>query len=99
MWIVMTSAAHMPNSCKGRYRRVALVQLSQYYTANNLEPKMISERARGVLRLIDMGHHNVGTTPRCAYHRTLVTAHARVDRLNNEAPEAVGDLLSSWGSA
>src|SRR4249920_3537810 len=99
MWIVMTSCAAMPSSCKGTYRRVAIVQLTQKYTARNLRPKMISARARGVVRLMDLGHHNVGKTPRAAYQRTLAEAEKRAYQLNNTAPADAGELMSWGGSA
>ena len=68
MWIVMTSSAKS-NSCWGQYRNVALVHINQEYTANGKTPKLISERARGVVRLstmrsavIHMGHFHYGHT-------------------------------------
>ena len=99
MWIVMTSSAKMPANCWGIYRRVALVKLSQEYTARDFEPAMISARARGVLRVIDLGNHFVGKTERCAYERALALADARAVELNNTAPIAEGELLSGWASA
>lgn len=99
MWIVMTASAALPKSCMGTYRRIALVQLTQEYTARNWRPKMISSRARGVVRLIDLGHHNVGQTPRAAYQRTLVLAEERAHALNNTAPADAGELMSWGGSA
>ena len=65
MWIVMTSAAKMPSSCRGRYRNVAVVTV-RYDIANRYEvarkssselgapgkyglPAMLSDRARGVI--------------------------------------------------
>jgi hypothetical protein len=98
MWVVMTSSAQMPSKCWGQYRRVALVQLTQEYTAKDWRPKMISDRARGVVRLIDYGHHNVGMTERCAYRRTLAQAEARARELNT-VPEITPDMLISYGSA
>jgi hypothetical protein len=98
MWIVMTSSAQMPSKCWGQYRRVALVQLTQEYTAKDWRPKMLSVRARGVVRLIDYGHHNVGLTERCAYRRTLKEAEARAKELNT-VPEITPDMLISYVSA
>jgi hypothetical protein len=46
MYIVMDRSAHMPNSCKGRYRRVGVVK------TDGTAPKMLSYRARGVVRVI-----------------------------------------------
>lgn len=96
MWVVMTSAAHMPQSCKGRYRNVALVLLDQYHTARNLRPAMISERAKGVLRVEHFGHHNVGKTDKCAYARALERAE-RIAFERNNAP-TVPDY-STWGGS
>ena len=79
MWIVMTSVAKMPMTCLGRYRRVALVQLDQYHIARDLRPARISERTKGILRLINMGKHSVGKTPRAAYQRTLTEAERRAE--------------------
>ena len=99
MWIVMTSAAHMPASCRGPYRNVALVQLDQEFTSHDRRPKMISTRARGVLRLVHMGHHFHGTSTRCAAFKAIALAMARAYELNNTAPDAAGDLLMSWGGS
>jgi hypothetical protein len=100
MWIVMTSSAAMPAGCWGRYRRVALVKVDQWHTARDMVPARISERTRGILRLIDMGHHNVGTTPRSAYQRTLAEAQRRAIELNNAPTVEAGDeLLASWGGS
>jgi hypothetical protein len=44
-YIIMTASAKMPSSCKGTYRRVAVVELEPGFTG---VPKMISARARGV---------------------------------------------------
>lgn len=65
MWIVMTSSAKMPNSCRGTYRNVAIVNV-RYDIANAAAaargaastpfapgsyglPAMVSDRARGVI--------------------------------------------------
>lgn len=81
-WIVMTSAARMPSSCRGRYRNVALVKLSPDYVARQLLPKMISEHARGVEQIEHFGHHSVELTDACAYRRALKRAEARAAELN-----------------
>lgn len=106
MWIVMTSAAKMPTSCWGQYRNVALVHIDQHYTATGKIPAIISERARGVVRLstmasavIRLGHHNVGSTERCAYRRAIVLAEQRAQRLNNLAPEAQASEIVTWGGS
>jgi hypothetical protein len=99
MWIVSTSSAHMPNSCKGTYRNVALLKLSQHYAANDLLPKMLSIRARGVLDIVHLGHHNVGSTARCAYQRALRRADQMAKDLNAQSPIAQGEYLMSWGGS
>ena len=48
-YIVMTASARMPGSCWGRYGRVAVVELEPGFSGR---PKMISERARGVRRVV-----------------------------------------------
>ena len=37
-WIVMTSSAKMPSSCRGKYRNVALVKLTPEYAEKMLRP-------------------------------------------------------------
>lgn len=106
MWIVMTSSAKMPNSCWGQYRNVALVHINQEYTANGKQPKIISERARGVVRLstmrsavIHMGHFHFGRTLRSAYHRAFAEARRRATVLNNLAPQAQASEIVTWGGS
>lgn len=92
--IVMTSSAHMPSSCKGRYRNVAIVQLTQEYTAKGLIPKMISEHARGVLRVVRCTKHSVGKTEKCSYQRALKQAETDAQRMNDAGSAA--ELSSLW---
>ena len=77
-FVVMSSCAHMPNSCWGTYRRVALVEV-----VAGAKPKMISDRARGVVRVVQTWERlSVGSTARCAYRRALAEAeqlHQQVD--------------------
>jgi hypothetical protein len=100
MWIVMTAAAHMPSSCWGRYRKIALVELmgSWDFNAGTL-PQTIDVRSKKIRRVVQMGSHSVGSTPRAAYQRTLAEAERRVQQLNNEGPLATDDLLMSWGGS
>lgn len=77
-FIVITSAARMPCTCWGRYRNVALCEVEK-----GKRPKMISERARGMVRIIDYrGKLNDGTTERCATARAIAELQAEADRLN-----------------
>jgi hypothetical protein len=100
MWIVMTSSAKMPNSCWGRYRNIAIVEVGYYDYNRGSRPAMISTRARNVLRVRNLGHHNVGKTERCAYRRALADAERLAYQLNNTPTvEAGEDILMSWGGS
>lgn len=80
-YVVMTAAAKMPNSCWGIYRRVAVAEI-----VPGSAPKMISARARGVIRLVATWEKlNVGKTDRCAYGRALSEARALAEQLNSGA--------------
>ena len=85
MWIVMTSSAQMPASCKGRYRKVALVQLTEG-GANDYDkgwrPARIDDRIKGIARIQQLGPYHVGTTDRGAYQKALAEANQLVDRRN-----------------
>lgn len=72
-YIVMSSWAKMPTSCWGRYRRVALLEVEKEYDLVS----MISERARGVVRIIktwEKCHYGRGGSGRCAYSRACTEA-------------------------
>jgi hypothetical protein len=81
-WIVMTSSASMPASCKGRYRVIGLVQLTDEYAASGQIPKMISDRAKGVAKVQRLGPYHVGETERGAYQKALAEANQLVERRN-----------------
>lgn len=94
MCIVMTSSAKMPSSVRARYVNVAVVQLNQYYTAHGLRPKMISERAIGVLRVVHLGHYPAnGTTERSGYQKAMKRAHEMARAMNGNREIAAGELL------
>lgn len=100
MYVVMTSAANIPSSCWGRYRRVAVVDVLYYDWNRGIKPAMISERAKGVYRLIDLGNHSVGKTDRCAYKRALARAEAMARELNAAGdPATVENIIGAGGSA
>ena len=74
--IVMTSSAHVAGTARrfGRYRNVAVVEVEA-----GAQPAMISERARGVVRIVrHFGTCSVGKTERCEYRRALAEAEALV---------------------
>jgi hypothetical protein len=78
-FIIMTASACMPQSCWGVYRRVAVVEVEK-----GAKPKMISDRAIGVVRVVSTWERlNVGKTDRCAYRVALRHAHEYCARLNN----------------
>ena len=99
MHIVMTSSAKMPSIVRARYRNVAIVQLNQEYTAKNLRPKMISDRAVGVLRVHHLGHFHVGKTERGAYQQALARATETAMRMNAAGDVAEGLLLVTGACA
>lgn len=77
-FIVMTASARMPSFCWGQYRRVAVVEVTQ-----GSAPRMISSRARGVIRIVKTWEKcNVGTTAVCAYERARAEAKDLAMRLN-----------------
>ena len=89
-FIVKTSAANMPASCWGRYRRVAVIEVADGVS----DVAMISERARGVVRIVETWERcNVGKQQiRCAYSRALAEAREIAANLNAEAAEAAKRL-------
>lgn len=78
-FIVQTAAACMPSSCWGRYRRVAVLEV-----VKGVEPKMISARARGVVRVVQTWERrHVGLTERGAYQRAVAEAQDLVSQLES----------------
>jgi len=78
--LVMSSAAQMPTSCKGRYRRVALLRV-----ARGVIPAMISARAWGVIEVLGVAEKlNVGSTDRCAFRRAVLQSTAQAHDLAEE---------------
>ena len=78
-YIVMTSAAPMPRSCWGKYRRVALVELEPGFEGT---PRMISPRARGVARIVHTWERlHAGGGERTAYARAMRAATAWAEEL------------------
>jgi hypothetical protein len=76
--IVMTASACMPAKCWGRYGKVAVVELEPGFEGR---PAMISERARGVVRIVELWDRmHVGKTDRCAF----AVAKAEAEELCNE---------------
>jgi hypothetical protein len=89
-FVVMEASACMPGSVRAPYRRVAIVELDPGTTET---PKMISEHARGVRRIVcswERCHagkrHSRGirSTRRNAYERALAEAEEWCEDLNGE---------------
>jgi hypothetical protein len=100
MYIVMTAAAKMPSSCWGNYRRVAVVKVLTYDYNRGNGPKQINSQHKACLRVVDLGHHSVGKTERCAYAQALKRAKELAYRLNNARDLAtVDDIIGAGGSA
>jgi hypothetical protein len=100
MHIVMTSRRSMPSSVQSPYINVAVVQLTQHYTAHGLRPKMISHRARGVLRVIPIGHAPAnGKTNKSGRVQLLAQAEALALQLNSARSVAEGELLITGACA
>jgi hypothetical protein len=71
-FVVVSSAAAMPNSCWGVYRRVGVLEIAADADENRLT---IDARRKGVVRVVTTWERlNVGTTARCAYQRALAEA-------------------------
>lgn len=78
-YIVKTSAANMPGTCWGVYRRVAVLEVEPGVAT----VAMISSHASGVVRVVETWERlNVGHTKRCAYQRALTEAEALAAKLN-----------------
>lgn len=79
-YIVMWSAAKMPGTCWGKYRRIAIVKVAD----PGIMPKMISTHARNVLEIVQTWEKlNVGKTSKSAFYRALVEADALCRELNH----------------
>jgi hypothetical protein len=81
-FIVMDRTAQVPGALRkfgGRYRRLAVVETD----LAEGEPSMISERARGVIRIVRIWEQErVGKTDRSAYRIALAAAKEMADALN-----------------
>ena len=82
---VVTKSTSPSSTCWGIYRRVGLVELEEGFTG---EPTMISDRARGVKRVVETWENrNVGKTDKCAYRRAVAAAQELADKLNRKHGE------------
>lgn len=80
-FIVQTATAHMPSKCKGRYGRVAVLEVD----ANLDRVSMISVHATGCYQVVATWERlNIGYTERCAFRRAVSDAEELADKLNHE---------------
>lgn len=90
-YVVKDSAARMPGSCWGKYRRVAVMEVEP-----GTVPAMISARARGVRRIVQTWDRmNVGQTDRCAFKRAVAEAGrlaAQMNAMDDYAAERVASM-------
>lgn len=89
-FIVMESSAVTPGSWKWRggpkgYRRLAVVKLTPKYALEGLKPKMISDRAVGVLLIVrEWDRLYQGKTDRSEYAVARKEAEELAAKLNKE---------------
>lgn len=76
-YIVKTSSAKMPASCWGTYRRVAVLEVEP-----GAKPAMISERARGVVRVVRTWEKCSDRGTNTAFRRALREAEELARKLN-----------------
>ena len=85
-FVVMTSSAHVSQRLRrygGAWRNVAVVEVE-----GDDMPSMISERARGVVRVVThYGARRVGKTERGDYQRAMAEAQDLAARLNADPAE------------
>lgn len=87
-FIVMSASAPVKGKARkfGRYYRVAVVEITEDWARHGMRPAMISERARGVVRIVkDYGSHNCGKTVKSAFYRTMKEAKEYAKKLNSQS--------------
>jgi hypothetical protein len=77
-FMVMTAAAQMPATCRGMYKRVAVLEVLK-----GSAPKRIDARDRAVIRIVKTWERlDVGRTERCAFNKAVAAARALAAALN-----------------
>jgi hypothetical protein len=100
--IVVSASAKMPNSCWGKYDHVAVVDVPYWLAAKHAlgkwRPAMISNRARGVNRILwDSGPVSCGKTERAADARAWKRAEEIALAYNSAGDLATADRSSVRG--
>jgi hypothetical protein len=93
---VMTATAPMPSSCRGEYRRVAVVEVDtdMLHELGQSRPSKIDDRAKGMVRVAEMWERcSVGKTARSAYARAMSEASEMAAELNSSYYTANPDQL------
>jgi hypothetical protein len=89
-FVVKVSAACMPSSCWGRYVRVGLLEVDPH-AVPECGISMISERARGVVRVVRTWERRHATGRRCAAALAIEEATELADELQRRtAIETIG---------
>lgn len=79
-YVVKASAAKMPNTCKGIYKRIGLMKVEKGVT-----PTMISTHSKGVIEVVETWEKlNVGKTEKCAFAKALKEANVKAKELNSK---------------
>jgi hypothetical protein len=81
---VLTASASMPSSCKGTYKRVAVLRVDHHEREVGYVPKTIREM-RGVEIVKTWERLHVGKTESCAYRVALAEAETYVAECRREA--------------
>lgn len=100
--IVVHKSASMPASYKGKYRRVAVIEVNYWLAWDaDYQPAMMTTRCRDVLRVIhDYGPQSLGKTERCGFRRAMAAAQALADKYNSSRDMASAEqLIGAGGSA
>ena len=87
-FIVMTANAAMPASCKGRYGKVAVCEVEI-----GIRPKMISERAKGMVRIVSLRQPLHWGGPGSAFAKAKDDAERLAKGLNLEAAMKRGQAI------
>jgi hypothetical protein len=78
----MHRTAHMPSGVKAPYRRVGVVELAP---GQEDEPKLLSPRARGIVRVVETWERLHARGANTAFHRAMAEAEALAAKLNQES--------------
>lgn len=88
-YILLDRSAKMPASCRGHYRRIAIVEVDPVFLvtarlAGKPEPDLrIDSRDKRIKKIVQVWDKlHFGKTERCEYRKALAEARAMLDELN-----------------